>query len=264
MEKYMSVGELAREAGVSVRTVQFYDKSGLLKPASHSEGGNRLYTSKELVILHQIKGLKELGLSLTEIKERMVSLDEPSAVLRILEGQKETIAANIQNLQDTLYALEILESEIKHSNSIDFTAYAKVLSSVKENRDSLWAFKNMKPDLRAHVINKFGVLGSDNINFYQRMMNIFDKIIQAQSEDITPNSPKGRKLLESFASMIHEFLDGDMSLLFSLQDFERKIEFDTSEFAKKWQQVAPFIHDAQQIQGIYDEGIDLLKGDSHD
>lgn len=51
MKELMTVGEIAKKAGVSVRTMQYYDKCGLLKPSSYSEGGNRLYSSKDLPIV---------------------------------------------------------------------------------------------------------------------------------------------------------------------------------------------------------------------
>ena len=46
---YMTVGEVAKKIGVTVRTLQYYDKEGLLSPSAESEGGRRLYTDKDLV-----------------------------------------------------------------------------------------------------------------------------------------------------------------------------------------------------------------------
>ena len=55
---FMTVGEVAKKMGVTVRTLQYYDKEGLLSPSAESEGGRRLYTDKDLVMLHQIISLK--------------------------------------------------------------------------------------------------------------------------------------------------------------------------------------------------------------
>lgn len=46
-EGFMTVGELAKKMNVSVRTLQYYDKEGLLSPSAESEGGRRLYTDKD-------------------------------------------------------------------------------------------------------------------------------------------------------------------------------------------------------------------------
>ena len=53
-EGFMTVGQLAKKMGVTVRTLQYYDKEGVLSPSAESEGGRRLYTDKDIVLLHQI------------------------------------------------------------------------------------------------------------------------------------------------------------------------------------------------------------------
>ena len=51
----------AKKMGVTVRTLQHYDREGLLSPSAMSEGGRRLYTDKDIIKLHQIISLKHLG-----------------------------------------------------------------------------------------------------------------------------------------------------------------------------------------------------------
>ncbi|MGH0543206.1 MerR family transcriptional regulator [Bacillus cereus] len=62
------VGELT---GVTVRTLRYYDKIGLLKPASKTEGGHRLYTNEEIKKLQQVQFLKKFGFPLQEIKHML-------------------------------------------------------------------------------------------------------------------------------------------------------------------------------------------------
>ncbi|MFC5734257.1 MerR family transcriptional regulator [Cytobacillus gottheilii] len=62
------INEFKKLSGVSVRTLRYYDKIGLLKPVSKTEGGHRLYTSTELKKLQQIQFLKIIGFKLGEIK----------------------------------------------------------------------------------------------------------------------------------------------------------------------------------------------------
>lgn len=63
MEKY-TVSLVARISGVTVRTLQHYDKIGLLKPAERARSGYRYYGKDELYRLQQILFFKELGFSL--------------------------------------------------------------------------------------------------------------------------------------------------------------------------------------------------------
>lgn len=85
---YMTVGEVAKKIGVSVRTLQYYDKEGLLSPSAESEGGCRLYTDKDLVMLHQIISLKSLGFSLDDIKHRLISLETPADVANLSDCRR--------------------------------------------------------------------------------------------------------------------------------------------------------------------------------
>ena len=82
---FMTVGEAAKKLGVTVRTLQYYDREGLLSPSAESEGGRRLYTDKDLVMLHQIISLKSLGFSLDDIKHRLISLETPTDVATALD-----------------------------------------------------------------------------------------------------------------------------------------------------------------------------------
>ena len=88
---FMTVGEIAKKIGVTVRTLQYYDKEGLLSPSAESEGGRRLYTDKDLVTLHQITSLKSLGFSLDDIKQHLISLETPAAVANALTEQADDI-----------------------------------------------------------------------------------------------------------------------------------------------------------------------------
>jgi DNA-binding transcriptional MerR regulator len=64
----LSTGDLARATGNTVRAVRFYEEQGLLRPAEVSEGGHRRYTPEELDRLRLICDLREVGLSLSEIR----------------------------------------------------------------------------------------------------------------------------------------------------------------------------------------------------
>ena len=95
---YMTVGEVAKKMEVTVRTLQHYDKEGLLSPSALSDGGRRLYTDKDIIKLHQILSLKHLGFSLDDIRDRLILLDTPDDVAQILSEQAAIIRKKIDNL----------------------------------------------------------------------------------------------------------------------------------------------------------------------
>jgi len=67
--KPYTVGQLAKAANVNIQTVRFYDRQGILKPASRTEAGYRIYDKEGVKRLNFIIQAKELGFSLKEIKE---------------------------------------------------------------------------------------------------------------------------------------------------------------------------------------------------
>jgi DNA-binding transcriptional MerR regulator len=95
-----TVGEVAKLAHVSVRTLHHYDEIDLLTPSERSEAGYRLYTLEDLERLQQVLFYKELGFSLEEIREVM---DDPAFDRReALMTQRELVAQQAQRLEALL------------------------------------------------------------------------------------------------------------------------------------------------------------------
>jgi MerR family transcriptional regulator, thiopeptide resistance regulator len=78
------VGELAKATGTSVRTLHWYDEIGLLSPSDHSRAGYRLYGEDDVSRLQQILSLRQLGLSLDEIRDLLARPDvSPLSIVRM-------------------------------------------------------------------------------------------------------------------------------------------------------------------------------------
>ena len=104
-EGFMTVGQLAKKIGITIRTLQYYDKEVLAFSSVESEGGRRLYTDKDLVKLHQILSLKSLGFSLKDIKGGLISLKTPDDVAKALTEQADVLRKKIEQLKDSLVAI---------------------------------------------------------------------------------------------------------------------------------------------------------------
>ncbi len=110
MSTYTS-GELAKLCEVSVRTVQFYDSKGLLKPSEISENGRRLYTDNEVEKLKLICMFKALSLSLSSIKEIFESKNTTERLLDILEEQTKHIDLEIN---EKLHQKKMLKTAVEN------------------------------------------------------------------------------------------------------------------------------------------------------
>ena len=99
-----SVGEVARLAGVTVRTLHHYDQVGLLRPTGRSAAGYRVYGEADLVRLQRILGYRELGLALDDIAT--ILSDPRLDPVEHLRSQHALVRVRIGRLQQQLAAIE--------------------------------------------------------------------------------------------------------------------------------------------------------------
>jgi DNA-binding transcriptional MerR regulator len=95
MTAFLSIGEAAKRAGVSVQTLRHYDKLGLLVPSRQSAAGYRLYSQRDCERLQLIRVLRELGFALGIIAKLLDSSIEPSAAVELrlaaVEGEQRAL-----------------------------------------------------------------------------------------------------------------------------------------------------------------------------
>lgn len=66
------IGQVANETGISIDTIRFYEKQGLLKRSPRTEGGFRLFGASDIETLKFVRKAQELGFSLIEIRELLI------------------------------------------------------------------------------------------------------------------------------------------------------------------------------------------------
>ncbi len=96
------VKELSKLTKVSIRTLHYYDKIGLLKPSERLSNSYRVYSESDLLKLEQIIALKFFGFTLSHIK---VLLQKNKDMLSFLKAQLTLLEAEISHLQGTQKAL---------------------------------------------------------------------------------------------------------------------------------------------------------------
>lgn len=107
-----SVGQVAAFAGVTVRTLHHYDKTGLLSPSDRSQAGYRLYGDADLVRLQQILFYRELGFPLDEIAA--IFKDPQANALERLRARQRQLGEEIARLQRLV---EVAERAIEVQNT---------------------------------------------------------------------------------------------------------------------------------------------------
>ena len=102
----IQIGELAKELGITTRTIRYYEEIGLMGPSQRSGGGARNYLREDVLRLKFILKLKELGISLKEMQELAEHFDINQQdfgtitpkLLEILDGHIDKVDQKIANL----------------------------------------------------------------------------------------------------------------------------------------------------------------------
>ncbi|MCX4378038.1 MerR family transcriptional regulator [bacterium 1xD8-6] len=241
---YMTVGEVAKKLGTTVRTLQYYDKEGLLSPSTKSEGGRRLYTDKDLITLYQIVSLKSLGFSLDDIKQRLISLETPTDVANALTEQADNIRGKIERLTASLTAIEQLKAEVLQMQTVNFKKYADIIVNLQIKNSSYYLIKRFDDDTLDHIRNRFN--RESGLNFMDRFNRLSDEIIQLQKENVPPESEKSQRIVKEYWGLIMEFTNGDMSMLPKLMEIGN-IDTATNAWEERQKNVNDYLEPALQV-----------------
>lgn len=111
----LTIGKIAKKAGVGIETIRFYERKGLIDPPPRKESGYRQYPEKTIARLLFIRRAKELGFSLKEIKELLCLRYESTASCSDIKRKAETkiidIAGKIADLEKIKAILAQLTAE---------------------------------------------------------------------------------------------------------------------------------------------------------
>ena len=110
--KYYQIGELARQVGLTTRTIRYYEEIGLLNSVKRVEGGKRIYTDKDHQRLKFIKRLKDLGLTLAEMHELEDIYQIHRTNRRVLPRLLELLEQHANRIDERIQNLNKLKTEI--------------------------------------------------------------------------------------------------------------------------------------------------------
>ncbi len=245
---YMTVGEVAKRMHTTVRTLQYYDKEGVLSPSSESEGGRRLYTDKDIIRLHQVQSMKYLGFSLEDIKSRLKNLETPQEVAAALSEQADDVREKIAALSDTLAAIEKLREETLKMDSVNWSKYAGIVVNLQMKNEFYGMVKHFDDKMLDHFHSGFTIEHATEI--LNTLSRLIDRVGEYQEQGVPPESEQGQALAKNWWDLVTEVTGGDMSLLPKLiklpelmKSSENK-EIGETWWSERWSSIEPFLNRA--------------------
>ena len=191
-----TVHEVSSLSGVSIRTLQYYDKIGLLRPTQYTDAGYRLYDDAALEILQQILLFRELEFPLKEIKQIISSpyFDRSKALaqqIELLKLKKE----HIENLIDLAVGIKAMGVRELTFDAFDTRKIDEYAREAKASWGTTAAYKEFEEKSK-------GRTQEQNRDIGQGLMKIFAEF--GQIKDTDPASEKAQKLVKKLQSYITE------------------------------------------------------------
>ena len=241
----LTVHEVSRLTGVSIRTLQYYDRIGLLHPAEYSGSGYRLYDDAALEKLQQILLFRELEFPLKDIRQIIDSpdFDKSKALeqqIALLTLKKE----HIENLIDLARGLKAMG--VNHL--MDFEPFDT--SKMDEYAARAKASWGTTPEYREYEEKTRGQTADEKAVLSRQMMEIFREFGAVRNED--PSAATAQDLVKKLQGFITEhFYTCSDEILYGLGmmyagggDFTASIDQhageDTAEFA--YQAIKAYSH----------------------
>ncbi len=175
-----SVKQLADLAGVSVRTLHYYDEIGLLKPSSIADNGYRSYDEAELLKLQQILFFRELEFPLEKIQKIMGS--KQYSTLGAMYDQRQLLEHKTKRLSKLLATLNKTINSLEHNTPMTqedtFSAfndpdYLKYKDEVEQRWGNSDAYKQSQERMKKMTKADIDKLKADGIIFVKKLAEVF-------------------------------------------------------------------------------------------
>lgn len=215
------VGEFADLAGVTVRTLRYYDQSGLLRPARR--GSTRQYHQTDLLRLQQILTLKALGFSLNEIRDL---LEDPHYDLRrSFTIQREAIHAEIERLQKALTGLDLTIAHLDATNQIDWHEIAVIVTALNADYKQEWSRRYYTDEQNARFAQATPAEVEAGTRGWMQLTEDYKA-----ARHLPPDHPQVQALAARQVELVRAFTQGDPEVEKSLKAMYANFDSIPQEF----------------------------------
>lgn len=194
----MRIGELAKHAGLTVRTLHHYDAIGLLKPSDRTEGGYRVYGQADVARLHAIQAMRQLGLPLEDIGRL---LDDGGATLPVIVEQQ----------------LRAVERQIEQATRLH-TRLTLILNSFStgqepQTRDWLASLRLMNAFDKYFSTDELKVIFGNWKRISDDMAALMAEVRGVMKAGVSPESLEVQPLAHRWMNLMGIWMEGDFDLI---------------------------------------------------
>lgn len=245
-ENLWQTHEFAKRTKVTVRTLHYYDRLGLLKPQRHMANGFRLYGTREFARLQQITTLKFIGFSLRQIKE--ILGQQEFDLSETLQLQREIIEAQRDRLNLALKAISRAEDLFKQTGATDWESFRQIIEVTNMEQNTDWTKKYYSQDAQKKIEERKSLWSPELQERVTKDWNdLTSDIEKAIADGVKPSDERAQALAVRWNGLINEFTGGDAEVRKGLN----KMYADEKNWQTEWKKpfddkVQNFISDAMK------------------
>ncbi|TFJ92003.1 MerR family transcriptional regulator [Lentibacillus salicampi] len=219
-----TIGQLSKKTGVTVRTLDYYDEIGLIKPSSKTEGGHRLYMDNDVMTLERVLALKYMGFSLEKMKD--VLNESTSTWQQSIQHQLEMVQREQDRLKTLEQALTGISYAIEFEGEINWSMiFGTIRLFQQAPEDALQQYKGYLSDEEMRKIMDINAgMSEDDIAEWTGIIHDIKNNLE-----IDPGSEKAQQLAERWMNQADNMFEQDEELLSdmweALQNLKEGIAF---------------------------------------
>ncbi|MCX2952625.1 MerR family transcriptional regulator [Lentzea sp. NEAU-D7] len=193
-----SIGELAKASGLTVRTLHHYDEIGLVVASERTPSGHRRYTPDDVRLLYQVRSLRQLGLSLEEVRS---ALSRSDSLRPLFEAQLASLTAQAQQLE----ALRSRLTALLDGHTTEFLLSTLEMMAVHES----YFTADQLGDLRSRA----AAMGPEAVEALKASwLELVRQLRQHMADDVPPSDPRVAEVVRRWDELGARFTGGDPAI----------------------------------------------------
>lgn len=233
-KRYYRAKEFAEKAGVTVRTLHFYDRLGLLSPSARTGSGYRLYGEADLERLEQILALRFVRFRLDHIKKLLSGPTQPLIVA--LRMQREIVAHEQRRLETALQAIDRAHDVLEQGDEADrWRAVHDVIEAFKMKDDYSWTLQYYTPEDRAKIAKTRDELGEAGMQKAQQdWADLIAEVETAAQNGADPAGEHAQSLNARWCALVSAFTQNDPGVEAGLRKLYNDPQHWPQTFKRPW------------------------------
>ncbi|MFI6172579.1 MerR family transcriptional regulator [Nocardia sp. NPDC051052] len=215
-ERVWKVGELAAEAGLTVRTLHHYDHIGLVCPAERTGTGHRLYVASDVQRLYQVLALRQLGLGLDQIIDL---LEGAVPVAQVLSAHRDYLAAQLAATQDLHALVAALAATAASRPDTSADRFLELIRRTVMVDDTIKEY--FTEEQLTQLAQRREALGEQRIQQAEAQWGeLVPKVDAAIAAGMDPSAPEAQTLAAQWMELLEGFHGGDAGLRDSMYQMQ--------------------------------------------